>query len=193
MRQRKFLSVLPVLLIASVVFAAIPSGASVMSDALTVLDKNGNIVQQITVTEAQEDPNGTSIFTLPGGFANTSMFGKALVLCESLPCDANSPVSNFSDIVGIVANNGTPNFLFGFSSDGEKGTSFGSQGAIFVLEVPGFAYDVTQYLDVFRVKAGQTAWFISDGDASPVPESGTLALLGIGFLGLAGVARRKLS
>lgn len=193
MRQRKFISVLPVLLIAGVVFAAIPSGASVISDALIVLDKNGNIVQQITVTEAQEDPNGTSIFTLPSGFANTSMFGKALVLCESLPCDAKSPVSNFSDIVGIVANNGTPKFLFGFSSDGEKGTPFGSQGAIFLLEVPGFAYDVTQYLDVFRVKQRQTAWFISDGDASPVPEPGTLALLGIGFLGLAGVVRCKLN
>ena len=47
MRQKKFISeILPVLLIAGVVFAAIPSGASVISDSLTVLDKNGNIVRR---------------------------------------------------------------------------------------------------------------------------------------------------
>ena len=74
--------------------------ANAISDSLTVLDRNGNIVAQVVAFEGQEG-NGTAIFALPAGYAAFSQFGHATVLCETLPCNALSPISNFSDIVGI--------------------------------------------------------------------------------------------
>ena len=181
----------PLLLLACVVFAAVPGVADSVSDTLTIYNSQGNIVQQVVAQEGQEGVLGATIFTAPPGFANTALFGQATVLCESLPCDASSPISNFSDIVGIV-NTGMGPLRFGFSSDDENGLAAGSQGAIFLLEVPGFAYDVTNYLDPVHVRAGFTATFVSDADVSPVPEPTSLVLLGSGLLGLAGYSRRFL-
>ena len=191
MKMRMLVGIGQFLLLTCVVFAAVPGVAAVISDTLTVYNSQGNIVQQVVALEGQEGVLGATIFTLPPGFAKFSLFGQATVLCESLPCDASSPISNFSDIVGIV-NTGMGPLRLGFSSDDENGLIYGPQGAIFLLEVPGFAYDVTNYLDPVHVRAGFTATFVSDADVSPVPEPTSLVLLGSGLLGLAGYSRRFL-
>ncbi len=176
--------------LACVVLSAVPSFANVITDTLIVYNVTNTIIAQVT---AFGPGNGSAIYTLPPGFAKVSEFGNATVFCETLPCNASSPVTNFSDIVGIVGFNTPPLRLFGFSSDGGSGsgTPYGSQGAIFVLEQPGVPYNVTMYLDPALQRAGDTAWFTSY-EFSTVPEPGTMVLLGTGLLGLMGVSRRFL-
>jgi hypothetical protein len=194
MRTKMFVKLAPALLLAGVIFAAVPGVASAISDTLTVFNPNGSINSQISAFEGQEG-NGTSIFLIGNPFlADPAQFGKATTLCEVAGCNATSPPSSFSDIFGVVqATIGGTNFYFlAFTSDGENGTAFGNQGATFLLEVPGFPYSATQYLLPGLIAQGYTATFVSDGEVV-TPEPGTLVLLGSGLIGLAGFARRRMS
>jgi hypothetical protein len=189
MKRKMLAKGAPSVLLACVVFAAMPVAADAISDTLTIYNPSGVASIVLTATESQEG-NGTHVFFVPSGFTNISMFGKATTLCESLPCNATSPTSNFSDIFGIVqvVIGGKTVRRLGFVSDGESGTPFGNQGAFFLLESPGHVYDVTMYLDAGKVRAGWTATFVSDTE---VPEPSTLFLVGAGVLGLAGLTHRK--
>lgn len=194
MRKEMLLRVAPLLLLACMVFAAVPGVADAISDTLTVFNPNGSINSQISALDSQEG-NGTSVFLIGNPFlANPAQFGKATTLCEVAGCNASSPPSAFSDIFGVVqATIGGQTFFFlAFTSDGENGTPFGNQGKTFLLEVPGFPYSVTQYLLPGLIAQGYTATFVSDGEVV-TPEPSTLVLLGSGLIGLAGFARRRMS
>jgi hypothetical protein len=191
MKKKVFVSIASLLMLACVVFAAVPGRADAISDTLTVYSPNGAIFSQVSATESQEG-NGTNVFLIGNPFlADPHQFGHATTLCEVAGCNATSPPSDFSDIFGVAQATiaGQIFYFLAFTSDGENGTPFGNQGAQFILEVPGFAYNATQYLLPSLQAQGYTATFVSDAET---PEPASLVLLGTGLLGLMGVSRRFL-
>lgn len=193
MRKKMKVMFTTLLPLACLVLTAVPGVADAISDTLTVYDASGAIFAQVSALESQEG-NGTNVFLIGNPFiADPAQFGHATTLCETPGCNATSPPSAFSDIFGIVQATiaGQTFYFLAFTSDGENGTPFGNQGATFLDEVPGFAYNATQYLLPSLQRQGYTATFVSDGD--PTPEPGTLVLMGTGLIGLAGLARRRMS
>ena len=189
--------VAPVLLLASVMFAAVPSVADAISDTLTVYNPAWVAVQTLSVMESEEG-NGDQVFFIGVSLlADPAQFGHATTWCENVPCNAHSPRSNLSDIFGVVqvVTGGHTHYYLGFASNGENdipaGTKslFGGLGDNFTVELPGVPVDVTKYLDPTKQAAGWTAKFVSDGDVTPIPEPTTLVLLGTGLVGLAGIFR----
>src|SRR5215471_11636496 len=90
--------VAPVLLLASVMFAAVPSVADAISDTLTVYNPAWVAVQTLSVMESEEG-NGDQVFFIGVSLlADPAQFGHATTWCENVPCNAHSPRSNLSDI-----------------------------------------------------------------------------------------------
>jgi hypothetical protein len=181
MRQKTLVRLAPLLLLLTcVMFAPVPGVAdSITSDTLTVFNRGGGIVAQVSAFETDEDA-GSFIFHLTGNpnLANPAMFGNPTTLCEegTSPCDLTTPFTSLSDIVGVVpvTIGMHTRFFLGFSSDGENGLApgvelaFGGFGTKFMVETPGVPIDVTYLLARNRISAGWTATFVSGPALKPV-------------------------
>jgi hypothetical protein len=186
------------LIFASVVFAAAPGRADAISDILTVFNPAGGVSQVLSATESQEGTGGNIFFIGISTLADPAAFGHPTTLCEAgtSPCDATTPYTSLSDLVGVVqATIGGQTFSFiGFVSDGENGVlpgielAFGGFGSSFVVEPSNLnqLVDVTYLLNPSLRSSGWTATFQSEF----VPELGTMALLGTGLLGVMSFSRR---
>jgi hypothetical protein len=200
MKTKVLASIASLLVLACVVFTAVPGRADAISDVLTIFNPAGQISQVLTASESQEGNGGNLFFIGIASLADPAQFGNPTTLCEpgTSPCDATTPFTSLSDIVGVIqATIGGRTFSFiGFTSDGENGLApgielaFGGTGNNFITEVANTnqVIDVTYLLNPTLRSAGWTATFQSEF----VPEPGTMVLLGTGLLGLMGVSRRFL-
>lgn len=65
----------------------------------------------------------------------------------------------------------------------------------FLVDTSGLAPDLAVHFDLFTVIDGKIlkAPFSHDAQSSPIPEPATMLLLGVGFIGLAGIGRKKMA
>jgi hypothetical protein len=191
----------PLLLLTCVIFAAVPGMADAISDVLIVYNPAGDPVQILTASESQEGGGGNIFFIGVASLADPAQFGHPTTLCEpgTSPCDATTPFTSLSDIVGVIqATIGGHTFSFiGFTSDAENGLlpgvegAFGGFGSSFIAEQANTnqVIDVTYLLNPTLSSHGWTATFESEF----VPEPGTMVLVGSGLIGLAGLIRKKIN
>ena len=103
------------------------------------------------------------------------------------PSSSAGPYGRFEFSLFSATERANPLEFYLYSTEALNAEDFavtGGKDYLFATHITGFhAYDSDQ-------KPVESAWFATDDDAAPVPEPGTLALLGAGFLGLVFYRRR---
>ncbi len=165
-------------------FAALPAAAD---SWMTVYGPEGGIVGQVIATEADKQANGTDfIYTIPGFAIDGDQFSNYTTLYPSNP-------AVISDVFGIAFTN--DDYFLSFSAD-----FAGNPDPFYYADLvssdnqnflnAGQPFEATQYLSQSLQDQGYTAFYQSTA-GSPVPEPGSLILLGSGIAGISIFLRRK--
>ena len=156
------------------------------SDSVTVYDGNGDVVEFLAISEADEIANGPGFVYVLQTRIDVNQFGNYTTLYDD-PLNPNS----IGDIFGVVFSGNGSVLAFASDVDGiDFSQTFGGPGPNNIFEGSALVFDMTMYLAADLRADGWTAEFRSDFESLAVPEP-----LPLGLLAVAGAAllltRRK--
>jgi PEP-CTERM motif-containing protein len=160
------------------------------------------ITGQFSITGASVTDSGSSLTFIPDsivvGAANT-IKGSFTSLLSAGETGTITQVINYNPYAagsGVITLTNTDGTVLTYTLDTLTAkvdggfTLFTGTG---ILSTNAAGYDDTDGILLFSTQGNGTVTFSATTNASPVPEPSTLALLGTGLVGLAGVIKRRLA
>lgn len=160
------------------------------------------ITGQFSITGASVTDNGSTLTFIPdsiavgapntitGDFTSLLTAGEAGTITQTIAYD---PYTAGSGVITLTNTDGTivTYTLDTLTAKVDGGfTLFTGTG---ILSTNAAGFDNTEGTLLFSTQGNGTVTFSATTNASPVPEPSTLALLGTGLVGLAGVIKRRLA
>ncbi len=161
------------------------------------------ITGQFSITGASVTDNGSSLTFIPDsivvGAANTitGSFNSLLTAGETGTITQVINYNPYAAGSGVITLTNTDGTIVTYTLDTLTAQVVGGNFTLFtgtgILSTNAAGFDNTDGTLLFSTQGNGTVTFSATTNASPVPEPSTLAMLGTGLVGLAGVVKRRLA